>query len=100
MLYPLLNKKEADDTAMSQELDDGSIGEESGTKSDDSEKGLRLTNYFAPSAFGLTFSCNKSTDKIKINISFSVYEPSSDNGTKKSGGGNKWKRSAKNISND
>jgi len=95
VLYPLYKEKEIDEIASAQELDDGSIGEESSTTVDDREIGLRVTGNFAPSAFGITFSCDKSTKLIKININAGKYLPVEKN--EGDGSGNVWRRSEINF---
>lgn len=62
-------------TLFEEAADDGGAGQESGTKSDDSEPGLRMSNTVAPSSYGMTVACRANVEAICIRIRAGRYKP-------------------------
>ncbi len=54
---------------------DGGVGGESGTKADDTEMGLSMSNTLAPSSFGLSFACSNEIDAVEVYVSAGKYLP-------------------------
>ncbi len=74
--------------------DDGGPGRELGTKNDDSEPGLRMSNTVAPSSYGITFACKEQTEAVRVFVCAGRYRPvllDADNRLHRSGLQN-WKR--------